>query len=183
MTSNPPQHSTGADRPHQGPPAYGHPLLGPHMYTQQQWAPVKRKISRVHFVLYPVAIVLSMILGVAIGAAGTGTTSATGTTSTPADAPGKSQAVQFKEFVNKGGTQSEKAAVAHVTKVQGADSANSAFALAEIHTDYAGDLLGPNRNAGKLLAAAFAEWVQSESGKGVVTVYGKDGDILNNGNF
>lgn len=92
-----------------------------------------------------------------------------------------SQADQFKAFVAKNGTPAEKAAVKHVTKVQGADKQNDMLDTADIHTDYAGGLMGPHSGEGKLLASAFADWKSSENG--LVTVYDKDGQLLSNGNF
>lgn len=92
-----------------------------------------------------------------------------------------SQADQFKAFVAKNGTAAEKAAVKHVTKVQGADKQNGIADTADIHTDYAGGLMGPHQGEGKLLASAFADWKTSENG--LVTVYDKDGELLSNGNF
>ncbi|WP_309235462.1 hypothetical protein [Streptomyces sp. TRM64462] len=93
----------------------------------------------------------------------------------------QSQADQFKEFVAKNGTPQEKTAAEHVTRIQGADEQNDLLDTAEIHTDYAGGLLGPNAGKGKLLASVFAEWRQSKNG--LVTVYDKDGEILANGNY
>lgn len=100
----------------------------------------------------------------------------------PADKPKElSQADQFKAFVVKNGTASEKAAVKHVTKVQGADKQNDMLDTASVYTDFAGGLMGPHQGEGKLLASAFADWKTSENG--LVTVYDKDGELLSNGNF
>lgn len=101
----------------------------------------------------------------------------------PAQPPAKdlTQADQFKAFVAKNGTASEKAAVKHVTKVQGADKQNGIADTADIHTDFSGGLMGPHQGEGKLLASAFADWKTSENG--LVTVYDKDGELLSNGKF
>lgn len=99
----------------------------------------------------------------------------------PAPAKELSQADQFKAFVAKSGTSAEKAAVKHVTKVQGADEQNDIADMAEIYTDFSGGLIGPHQGEGKLIASAFADWKTSENG--LVTVYDKDGELLSNGNF
>ncbi|WP_247615838.1 hypothetical protein [Streptomyces sp. MK37H] len=96
----------------------------------------------------------------------------------PADKP---QAQQFKDFVTKNGTPTEKTAVQHVTKVQGADEQNDVLDSAEVWTDYAGGMMGPHASDGKLLASAFADWRDSKNG--LVTVYDAKGEILANGNF
>lgn len=53
-----------------------------------------------------------------------------------------SQADQFKAFVNKNGSAKEKAAVTHITKVQGADKQNDIMDTADIYTDFTGGLMG-----------------------------------------
>ncbi|TWF87015.1 hypothetical protein [Streptomyces capillispiralis] len=92
-----------------------------------------------------------------------------------------SQAEQFKAFVQKNGTAAEKEAVAHVTKVQGADEQNDILDSADIFTDFTGGLMGEGMGPAKLLASAFADWKQSENG--LVTVYDADGELLGTGNF
>lgn len=93
----------------------------------------------------------------------------------------KSPGEQFKAFVSKNGTPTEKDAVKHVTKVQGADEQNDILDSAEVHTDYTGGMFGSDASKGKLLASAFADWKDSKNG--LVTVYDKDGEMLSNGNF
>jgi hypothetical protein len=93
----------------------------------------------------------------------------------------KSQTEQFKEFVNKNGTPAEKAAVKHVTKVQGADKFNDILDTASIYTDFKGDFVSDDAPTGKLLASAFADWKESDNG--LVTVYNVKGEMLSNGNF
>ncbi|MEU6080005.1 hypothetical protein [Streptomyces sp. NPDC047108] len=93
----------------------------------------------------------------------------------------KSQADQFKDFVAKSGTPTEKAAVRHITKIQGAEEQNDILDSAEVYTDFTGGLMGPHQNEGKLIASAFADWKDSENG--LVTVYDQDGEILSNGQF
>ncbi|MFC7818775.1 MULTISPECIES: hypothetical protein [unclassified Streptomyces] len=92
-----------------------------------------------------------------------------------------SQADQFKAFVNKNGTPSEKEAVAHVTKVQGAEEQNDILDAADVYTDFTGGIMGEGMGPAKLIASAFADWKQSENG--LVTVYDADGELLGNGNF
>ncbi|RNG17955.1 hypothetical protein EEJ42_28625 [Streptomyces botrytidirepellens] len=93
----------------------------------------------------------------------------------------RSQAREFADFVTKNGTPTEKAAVEHVTKVQGADEQNDVLDSAEVWTDYTGGMMGPHASDGKLIASAFADWKNSENG--LVTVYDAEGEILSNGNF
>lgn len=93
----------------------------------------------------------------------------------------KSQAEQFKDFVQKNGTPAEKAAVKHVIKVQGADKRNNILDSAEIYTDFKGDLMSDDQPSGKLLASAFADWRKSKNG--LVTVYNVKGELLSNGDF
>ncbi|WP_234365180.1 hypothetical protein [Streptomyces sp. RTd22] len=93
----------------------------------------------------------------------------------------RSQAREFADFVAKNGTPPEKAAVGHVTKVQGADEQNDVLDSAEVWTDYTGGMMGPHASDGKLIASAFADWKNSENG--LVTVYDAEGEILSNGNF
>lgn len=91
------------------------------------------------------------------------------------------QAERFKAFVEKNGTTTEKEAVGHVTKVQGADEQNDIMDTADVFTDYSGGMMGAHSKDGKLIASAFADWRSSENG--LVTVYDRDGEILSNGNF
>ncbi|MFF8524300.1 hypothetical protein ACF05X_19505 [Streptomyces werraensis] len=92
-----------------------------------------------------------------------------------------SQAEQFKAFVEENGTAQEKAAVAHVTKVQGADEQNDILDTADVYTDFTGGIMGGGTGPAKLIASAFADWKQSENG--LVTVYDADGELLGNGEF
>jgi hypothetical protein len=92
-----------------------------------------------------------------------------------------SQAEQFKAFVRKNGTSAEKEAVAHVTKVQGADEQNDILDSADVFTDFTGGLMGEGSGPAKLIASAFADWKQSDNG--LVTVYDAEGELLGNGNF
>ncbi|GAA4152559.1 hypothetical protein AB0N37_28705 [Streptomyces griseoincarnatus] len=92
-----------------------------------------------------------------------------------------SQTEQFKAFVEENGTAQEKAAVSHVTKVQGADEQNDILDTADIYTDFTGGLMGEGSGPAKLVASAFADWKQSENG--LVTVYDADGELLGNGQF
>lgn len=92
-----------------------------------------------------------------------------------------SQADQFKAFVGKNGTPQEKDAVAHVTKVQGAEKQNDILDAADIYTDFTGGIMGEGTGPAKLLTSAFADWKQSDNG--LVTVYDADGELLGTGNF
>ncbi|MFI8207227.1 hypothetical protein [Streptomyces sp. NPDC085937] len=91
------------------------------------------------------------------------------------------QAEQFKAFVKENGTDKEKEAVSHVTKVQGADDQNDILDTADVHTDFTGGIMGEGTGPAKLIASAFADWKQSENG--LVTVYDADGELLGNGQF
>ncbi|MFE2718498.1 hypothetical protein ACFXKI_42855 [Streptomyces mirabilis] len=101
-------------------------------------------------------------------------------------APRQSTLDAFKAYVKKHESTKTRAAVAHVTKVQGADKNNDILDAADIYTDYTGDLLSADTGSAKLLASAFADF-QSSRGKasknGLVTVYNADGDILSNGKY
>ncbi|MFF7856621.1 hypothetical protein [Streptomyces sp. NPDC007904] len=92
-----------------------------------------------------------------------------------------SQAERFKAFVRKNGTPSEKEAVSHVTKVQGADEQNDILDAADVYTDFTGGIMGEGTGPAKLIASAFADWKHSENG--LVTVYDADGELLGNGSF
>ncbi|MGW3986502.1 hypothetical protein [Streptomyces sp. NPDC004830] len=93
----------------------------------------------------------------------------------------KSQAEQFRACVAESGTQTEKAAAEHVTKVTGADKRNDILDAAEVYTDFSGGLTGPHQGEGKLIASAFTSCYESDNG--LVTVYDKDGEILANANY
>ncbi|MEJ8646817.1 hypothetical protein WKI65_01715 [Streptomyces sp. MS1.AVA.3] len=93
----------------------------------------------------------------------------------------KSPADQFKAFVAQNGSANEKAAIGHVTKVQGADEQNDILDSVDIYTDFTGGMLGPHQSEGKLIASVFADWKQSKNG--LVTIYDAKGEILSNGNF
>lgn len=97
----------------------------------------------------------------------------------PADE--KTQAEQFRSCVAKTGTDTEKAAVEHVTKVTGADKRNDILDSADVFTDFTGGLMGPHQGEGKLIASAFTSCYESKNG--LVTVYDKDGELLANANY
>lgn len=92
-----------------------------------------------------------------------------------------SQADQFKAFVAKNGLPGEKEAVKHVTKVQGADERNDILDTAEVHTDFSGGFMSPDHGKAALIASAFADWKDSKNG--LVSVNGKDGKLIANGNY
>jgi hypothetical protein len=93
----------------------------------------------------------------------------------------KSQAEQFQACVAKSGTSTEKAAVKHVTKVTGADKRNDILDAAEVWTDYTGGLMSSNSGDAKLIASAFTSCYESKNG--LVSIYGKDGDLIANANY
>lgn len=97
------------------------------------------------------------------------------------DKPKQSALDKFTACVAKSGTDTEKAAVKHVTKLTGADDQNNILDSAEVFTDFTGGMMGPHQGEGKLIASAFASCHKSDNG--LVTVYDKDGEILANGNF
>ncbi|GAA2590073.1 MULTISPECIES: hypothetical protein [Streptomyces] len=92
-----------------------------------------------------------------------------------------SQADRFKAFVQKNGTATEKQAVSHVTKVQGAEEQNDILDTADVYTDFTGGIMGEGTGSAKLIASAFADWKDSDNG--LVTVYDAEGEILGNGEF
>jgi FKBP-type peptidyl-prolyl cis-trans isomerase len=99
----------------------------------------------------------------------------------------KSVAEQLKEFTAKNGTAEEKAAVAHVTKVQGADEKNDILDAPQVHTDYTGDLMDSDATGGAtLIASVFADF-QKERGKdsknGLVTILNAKGSMIGNGQY
>ncbi|WP_418955642.1 hypothetical protein [Streptomyces tritici] len=99
-----------------------------------------------------------------------------------ADEPkAQSQADQFKAFVAKNGTDAEKAAIKHVTKVQGADKQNDILDTADVYTDFEGGIMSKDASRAKLIASAFADWKTSKNG--LVTIYGADGRLIANGNY
>ncbi|MGW0575131.1 hypothetical protein ACWD25_03995 [Streptomyces sp. NPDC002920] len=108
-------------------------------------------------------------------------TTATDSGKTADTAAKKTQAEEFTACVAKNGTDTEKAAVKHVTKVTGADKQNNILDNAEIYTDFTGGLVGPHASEGKLIATAFTSCYESDNG--LVTVYDKDAEILANANF
>ncbi|WP_317441137.1 hypothetical protein [Streptomyces collinus] len=93
----------------------------------------------------------------------------------------KSQAEQFQACVAKSGTPTEKAAVKHVTKVTGNDKRNDILDAAEVWTDYTGGLMSSHSGDAKLIASVFTSCYESKNG--LVSIYGKDGDLIANANY
>lgn len=203
MSHQPPQNpnqSPWGAQPHQ-PPPYGQPQAPyPPVAPYQPEPPKKKSWVARHKVLTVIgAIIAVFIVGGIASGGGEDTGSDTAKTAPdkaadakpagdaakekPADEPKKelSQADQFKEFVAKNGTGPEKAAVKHVTKVQGAGEQNDLLDAADIYTDYKGGIMSPNQGDAKLLASAFADWKDSKNG--LVTVYDEAGELMANGNF
>lgn len=113
-------------------------------------------------------------------------TSAPKDTGKKADKPAQSPVEAFQAYVGKHGSTAERAAVKHVTKVQGADEKNDILDQADIYTDFSGDLVSGDAASGKLIASAFRDWQSSrgkESKNGLVTVYNKSGEMLSNGKY
>lgn len=127
----------------------------------------------------------------AVAGSGSGDSSSSTTSSSPSSssskaAPQQSTVDAFKAYVKGHEPAKTREAVAHVTKVQGADKNNNIMDTADIYTNYTGGLASADAGNAKLLASAFADF-QSSRGKasknGLVTVYSADGDILSNGNY
>jgi len=187
---------------YQGPPQPNQPYQGPAPY--QPPPPPKKPMSgwAIAGITIGGVFALLIVIGIVVGggndaknkpsdtAASAPKEPASKADNTPAkkkEAPKEepaeelSQADQFKAFVAKNGTAAEKAAIKHVTKVQGADEHNNIADTADVYTDFSGGLVGPHQGEGKLIASAFADWKTSKNG--LVTVYDKDGQILSNGNY
>ncbi|WP_406266249.1 hypothetical protein OHT93_09220 [Streptomyces sp. NBC_00191] len=180
----------GPQQPYQGGPA-----------PYQPPPPPKKRMSPWAIVAITLGGIFAFLIVVSIALGGTDTDKTTARKSTPAATPQKtapvtptekkqpakapakelSPADQFKAFVAKNGSAEEKAAVKHVTKVQGADDQNDIADTADVYTDFSGGLVGPHQGEGKLIASAFADWRTSKNG--LVTIYDKDGQLLSNGNF
>jgi hypothetical protein len=168
---------------------YPHQHQAPQPYQQPQ--PPKKSWFARHKVLTAIGSIFAIIVIISIASSGNSPSDGTAAPSVadakqadeekPAAKKEQSQADQFKAFVAKNGTATEKQAMDHVTKVQGADERNDILDSAEVYTDYSGGLTGPDQSNGKLIASAFADWRNSDNG--LVTVYDKDGEILSNGNF
>lgn len=201
---NQPQYGPPSQGGQYGPPQAPYQPVPPYQHPEP---PKKKSWFARHKVMSVIgAVVAVIIIGGIAGGGGGGDDTASDTAKTapekqtdakpaeaeadagadkekPAEEPKKdlSQADEFKAFVAKNGTGPEKAAVKHVTKVQGADSQTDILDAADIYTDYAGGLMGPNQGDAKLLASAFADWKTSKNG--LVTVYDKDGQLMANGNY
>ena len=106
--------------------------------------------------------------------------------SSKAAPPQRSTVDAFKAYVKGHESAKTREAVAHVTKVQGAEDNNNILDTADIYTDYTGGLASADTGNAKLVASAFADF-QASRGKasknGLVTVYNADGDLLSNGNY
>jgi hypothetical protein len=104
-----------------------------------------------------------------------------------APAKAEDQVKEFKAYAAKHNVPSGVvAAVGHVIKIQGADGNNDILDSADIYTDYAGDMMSNDSAGAKLIASSFADWQKSrgkDSKNGLVTVYNKSGDMLNNGKY
>ncbi|MEU3885775.1 hypothetical protein [Streptomyces sp. NPDC029041] len=183
MSQQYPQQPT---QPHPQQPFYGAPAPQP---------PKKRGVGKIAGLGCAGILALFLIAAVATGGGGeeSGDTSTKDKAVTADGKPGKdrpgkagpadekSQAEQFRDCVAENGTDTEKAAVEHVTKVTGADKRNDILDAAEVFTDFSGGLMGPHQGEGKLIASAFTSCYESENG--LVTVYDKDGELLANANY
>ncbi|MFD6170437.1 hypothetical protein [Streptomyces coeruleorubidus] len=176
------QHPQQQDQPHPPQqPGYGAPAHQP---------PKKRSVGKIAGLGCAGVIALFVIAGVATsgGSADSNDASSKDKAVTADSKPKKAepaddkpQAEQFRACVAKNGTDTEKAAVEHVTKVTGADKRNDILDSAEVFTDFTGGLMGPHQGEGKLIASAFTSCYESENG--LVTVYDKDGELLANANY
>lgn len=195
----------GPQQPHNHQPYQGQTVPGgyPHGPAPYQPRPPKKGLSNWAITgicvgsVFGVLILFGLLLGGGDSDTGTATRKADTVAAAPKDttddkpadaAPAKeaepktqSQADQFKAYIQTNGTPAEKAAVAHVTKVQGADKENGYLDTAQVWTDFTGGLLGPHSGEGKILASAFADWRQSKNG--LVSIYGEDGKLISNGNY
>lgn len=109
-------------------------------------------------------------------------TSSTAPTEASEPPSSKELAAEFAAFVEENGTPQEKDAVKHVVKVQ--ITGEGRLVSATVTTDFEADLMDDTaRTTGKVIATAFADWKQSESGSSLVTVNSANGSILANGNF
>jgi hypothetical protein len=173
-------------QPHPQQPGYGAPAPQP---------PKKRGVGKIAGLGCAGILALLVIAAVATGGGGddSSDTSAKDKAVAADDKPGqdspkkagpnddKPQAEQFRSCVAKNGTDTEKAAVEHVTKVTGTDKRNDILDAAEVFTDFSGGLMGPHQGEGKLIASAFTSCYESKNG--LVTVYDKDGELLANANY
>lgn len=154
-----------------------------------QPAPVKKKRGKGCLFGFIGAAVLVVIIVAAStdGSKGTSDSGSSEATGTHKSAPKAEDPVKaFKSYAAEHGSANETAAVKHVTKIQGADGKNDILDSADIYTDYSGDLTSADGPKGKLIASAFADWQKSrgkDSDNGLVTVYNKSGDLLNNGQY
>jgi hypothetical protein len=89
---------------------------------------------------------------------------------------------RVKACIAKSGMTAEKVAASHIIKVTGGNT-DDIISMAEIFTNYTGDLISQDAGRGKIIASAFASCYQTKSGKGLVTVYNQDGQVLSNGNY
>ncbi len=183
MSQQYPQQPT---QPHPPQPGYGAPAPQP---------PKKRGVGKIAGLGCAGILALFVIAAVATGGGGDGSgdtsnkDKAVAADGGPGDdsaekagsAEEKPQAEQFRECVAKNGTETEKAAAEHVTKVTGADKRNDILDAAEVFTDFRGGLMGPHQGEGKLIASAFTSCYESKNG--LVTVYDKDGELLANANY
>lgn len=100
----------------------------------------------------------------------------------PSSPPPKADALAaFVDGVNQHGTAQEKAAVKHVTKIQGVDKFNDILDAPSVFTDLEGGITGGGHGTCKLIASSFADAYTSDNG--LVSVYGADGKLICNGKF
>lgn len=91
-------------------------------------------------------------------------------------------AEEFKAFVGQYGQPAERAAAEHVTKIRvDDDDLDNVMVTADVHTDFKGGIMSPDRDSAHLIASAFADWKKAKNG--LVTVYGANGKLITNGNF
>ncbi|MEV7991053.1 hypothetical protein AB0O67_03820 [Streptomyces sp. NPDC086077] len=189
MNQQHPQHPQGPGPYPQQPHAPQHPGYGP----PAPQPPKKRGFLKITGIGCAGFLALFVIIAVA-ASGGDGDSTDTGNkdkavTADKAPDAGReapaeeeqTQAERFRACVAKSGTDTEKAAVKHVTKVTGADSRNDILDSAEVFTDFTGGLIGPHAGEGTLIASAFTSCYESDNG--LVTVYDKDGELLATANY
>ncbi|MCQ9133777.1 hypothetical protein [Streptomyces hilarionis] len=174
-----------------------YPQQPPYAQQPQQPQPKKRGVGKIAGLGCAGILVLLVVGGIATGggkgdpvdhsakdkavaAPNDSAKEAAGREKAPAERS-RTQAEEFRACVLKSGTPTEKSAVAHVTKVTGADKRNDVLDAPEVFTDFSGGLAGPHQGEGKLIASAFTSCYESDNG--LVTVYDRNGEVLANANY
>jgi hypothetical protein len=168
----------------------------PPQYAPQPAPPKKKRGKGCLVFTVGAAVIITIIVAASSNGSKNGDSKGTASSDTSAshsaaapksdDKPAQSPAQEFKAYVAKNGTATEKAAAKHVTKIQGADNKNDILDSADIYTDYSGGLMSGDAASGKLIASSFRDWEEARgkaSKNGLVTIYNRAGEILSNGNY